>query len=247
MGIIEKYSFLKPFIGEDFEVSIPKILFIGESHYVDNDGEKSDYNVIVKELNLNGDNKKKEEMFSEFWYQSDEKKLLDDLKLRSIHWFNTSGLVREVIEKYSRNMSAGREKRIYWLPAKILNQANGIPEFNDKITISRTMESFSFINYYARPSLFKGESIHNTNRDNEEAYNYLLEVFEEYKPRHLIFLSRRAYNTFNDTNKSRQCFDSKIILNLSHPAYFKEWGEQGKCYKELLDFYKKSGSCQISK
>lgn len=225
------------FIGKKYALCKRRFLFIGESHYIENKGLKSDYIRIVEFLGIKNKNLKEQEIaFSNLWYNENYK--FKQMQLQNNNYFSTDYVVKEVISNYEKGCSTSRPHKIIWIPAMIYNQVKG-KEY-DKKEIAKTLEEFCFMNYFTRPSLIQGESIKNDPYDNQNAFENLIYIIRQIQPDSIVFLSKKAYISFIESCALNKQYIEIEILNLRHPAYFKTWSKTGEDYLKLKEHLQKS-------
>ncbi len=221
------------FIGDQYYTSKHKFIFIGESHYIENRNSESDYNRIVNYLNIiDYSLKEQERAFSYYWYNN--YRTNNKIQLNFDNYFNTDFVVKEVISNYEKGKSTPRPHRIIWIPAMIYNNLFG--KVYDKKEIAKTLHKFCFMNYFTRPSLVQGKSILNNSVDNQKTFENLIFVLNQLLPNSIVFLSKRAYTSFQESCKLNKFIFPIEILNLRHPAYFKAWSKSGEDYLKLKNF-----------
>lgn len=104
-------------------------------------------------------------------------------------------------------------------PAEALIKAWNLNDVND----SEAFTAFAFMNYFQRPEAASGKSIRQTAEDKAEAYETLNEVINIIKPRLVLFLSKKAYQCYEES--SNHIVDQRI-KSVYHPTS-KYWNESG--------------------
>lgn len=197
-----------PYVGQFYNQF--RILLIGESHYL-----KKQYGEQTN--------------FLESWYKNYTHQFQwNDASDTS--WFDTRGVVNDY---RVRNHLKGY--MIFRKPSKIIR---GCIFENYGIDLS-DFDAFrccSFLNYYQRPELKTGESIANNHEDDINAFETLRRVIEILKPTLVIFLSKKAYVSYQRVHSSNFfCF--------YHPNS-KYWGKginQGEeGFRQLINEYIKT-------
>ena len=209
-----KNDFLKrhyeclPFIGEKYESS--RLLLIGESHYVPK-----------KEEEVRCVNRK------DFYDVS-----FDDLGEGDYKgWINT----RSVFEY--RVYDKGKFETFF---SNTATEIAKVVYHTDSVTIDQKINAihqYAFMNYFKRPSYESGKTIEKlTENDYKIAYDISAYIIEVLKPRLIIFISKKAYSTFCNSDVSN--LNSKYkVRSVSHPSscWWSRKRKDGRCAKE--DFF----------
>lgn len=175
---------LLPFIGYNYKRS--RLLLVGESHY-------------VKRNNLS-----EEDIINTYadWYDESTESIERAMVYRE--WFTTRNVIRNFQCRYR-----SRAYTMFSNPAKMIKELLG-----DKCPTDTAAFSYvAFCNYYQRPSLMEGRSI-NPVFPKEEALT--AEIFEELieilKPKGIIFLSKKSYDSFMNNKKK----EYSLLLDFTH-------------------------------
>lgn len=187
---IKRHYECLPFIGEEYEDS--RLLLIGESHYVPKNA--------VPYVDIDD--------FYELSYDD-----LEEGEYKS--WINT----RKVFERrvYDKCEFKGFFSNPATEIAKIINHTEN-PSKDQKIS---AMHQYAFFNYFKRPSFKAGKTIDNlTEKDNKFAYNISKDIIEVLKPELIIFISKKAYYAFcdSDQNNENELKLRYTIKKVSHPS-----------------------------
>ena len=208
-----KNDFLKrhheclPFIGEEYDNC--RLLLIGESHYVPED----DVWCVDRED----------------FYDC----VFDDLTNRDYKgWIDT----RKVFEY--RVYERQDFKNFFSNPATEIAK---ITNHTDKLTKDQridAMHKYAFMNYFKRPSYQAGKTIKGlTETDYEYAYDVSSYIIDVLKPKLIIFLSKKAYDAFCDSDHDNRVRSRYDIKRVSHPSrsWWNKKRKDGRCARE--DFH----------
>ena len=213
-----KNDFLKrhyeclPFIGEEYEKS--RLLLIGESHYV----PPNEIFCVNRE---------------DFYDTS-----FDDLSEGEYKgWINTRSVFEyRVYDKGDfKNFFSNTATEI----AKIINHTDDVSK--DKRI--EAMHQYAFMNYFKRPSYDEGETIRGiTDKDYIYAYDISAYIIDVLNPRLIIFLSKKAYYAFYDSDQKRGLNSRFDIKCVSHPssAWWNRKRKDGRCAREDFHDYVES-------
>jgi len=159
-----------PFIGKHWDRQVERILFVAESHYVN----ESDFVCQTRTQNLTKEN-------SDQFYQIESAELTEAFKT----YFNTRGIINDV--NIGKNLKG---KNIYTNLKKVLTEYAALP------TDSEIFNYFSICNFFQRPSYDASGTIKNTQLDDKIAFETLLYLSELINPTIIFFISAKAYDTF---------------------------------------------------
>jgi len=175
-----KYPEMLPFIGKSFEKMETKVILIGESHYFDDDA----YEVHEWE-----DAKKN-------WYHNSS----SALEKWKTNYINTrlNFHIIEVEKEFKKPHTN------YWNMRSAIKDSKLALIDNEQI-----FQNIAYFNYFQRPSFNSGESILNSQEDNEVAFDTFSKLINFLKPKKIIFNSAKAMDTFNWSNKGNE-LNSKI-------------------------------------
>ncbi len=185
---LRKHYECMPFIGEKYRES--GLLLIGESHYVPEDA--------VECVNI------------EDFYDTD----FDDLpKGEYKDWINT----RNVFEKRVYNKCDF--KNFFSNPAteiaRVINRSDNLT-MDQRIA---AMHYYAFMNYFKRPSYDAGKTIEGlTGKDYRYAYEISSAIIEILAPELIIFLSKKAYYSFCESDKNDKLRSQYTVKSVSHPS-----------------------------
>jgi hypothetical protein len=194
-----------PYVGHFYDQF--RILLIGESHYLKKYyGEQTD--------------------FLEGWYEKYTHQFQWNDE-SDTSWFNTRGVVNDF---RVRNHLKGYI--IFRKPSKIIRECI-YENYGIELSDFDAYRCCSFLNYYQRPELKTGESIANNHEDDINAAETLKRVIEILKPIQVIFLSKKAFESYHRLNSSDYSY-------FYHPNS-KYWGKgivQGEeGFKQLINEY----------
>lgn len=188
---LENYPQMLPFIGKNWKRSKCKILLVAESHYLPA-----------------GSNAKS---VSDKWYSGS----VSLLNKTEQDWTHTRNIIRTADFYAVTKINHSRGHSIFYNIKNAVFEAKKIDKRN--ITL---FENLSFYNYFQRPAEFTGNSIVNNPMDEQIAFRTLTEVVSAIKPTIVLFVSKKAYNSFkcNQNIVKSDIFKDIIIDTVSHPA-----------------------------
>lgn len=163
--------------------------------------------------------------------ETDEAKRLQDWYSRSVQEYGflhpDNVNTRKVVKNYLRRRRS-KAHSMFANPAKALISEWNLKDVND----SEAFTAFAFFNYFQRPATDSGKSISETEEDNQKAVSVLNRVVEIIKPTKVIFLSKKAYDSYcgHVSNVDKKMFDY-----VYHPTC-KYWNSDGG-YKKLCDIF----------
>jgi len=204
---LERHYECLPFIGENYENS--RLLLVGESHYV----PKKESHFVNRD---------------DFYDISFDE--LEDGEYKG--WINT----RYVFE--NRVYGTGSFDVFFSNTAteiaRIMNHTNDLSMEQKRAA----MHQYAFINYYKRPSYEQGKTIRQiTDKDNKYAYEISRSIINTLEPKLIIFLSKKSYYAFCDSNQDGEIWEKYKIKCVSHPSsiWWNRKRNDGRCARE--DFY----------
>ena len=203
---LQNYPQMLPYIGSKWGEN-KKILFLAESHYIPGVDIKSIYPEID---------------FRSKWYDLNESYFDGHDYLKD--YINT----RSVIEKSDdvHNSGFSSPLTIYYNIKEELKK--NLTEIQNENFI---FPYFSIYNYFQRPSFIEGETIQNTPEDDSVAFKTLKKVFETLNPEIIIFVSKKAFDSFNRTLKQSNSHDFKnVIIERTPHAGSAWWNMQSEAY-----------------
>jgi len=105
--------------------------------------------------------------------------------------------------------------RIFYNIKSVIQEVHQLKKSKEPI-----FQNFGYYNYFQRPAEVTGNSINNCSIDNEVGYQTIKVLAETVKPTVVIFVSKRAYNSFMTENRASKnsTFDSIAIHHVPHPA-----------------------------
>ncbi|MBE9664663.1 hypothetical protein [Mucilaginibacter myungsuensis] len=164
---LSNYPQFLPFIGNAWEGQQNRILLIAESHYLPS--------------------KSNGKSSSQTWYDGN-KSLLSE---RERGWTNTRGIV-EWADGYALDKTKfSKGHSIFYNIKNAVFDARNISK-KDKYLFHQ----FGYYNYFQRPAEETGASIQLSGNDYRIAYNTIKAIAEIAQPTDLIFVSKKAYNSF---------------------------------------------------
>lgn len=196
-----------PFIGEKYEGS--RLLLIGESHYVPGD----EVHCVDRE---------------DFYDIS-----FDDLEEGTYKgWIHT----RMVFERRVYNQE--NVKAFFSNPAteiaKIINHTSSVSTNQ----IIEAIHQYAFMNYFKRPAYDAGQTIEGlTETDYQYAYEISRYIMDVLKPTLIIFLSKKAFYAFRDSDQDGRIRSKYTVKCVSHPSspWWNRQRKDGRCARE--EFY----------
>jgi len=183
----KKHPQMIPFIGE-YWGKTGKLLVVGESHYLNDNDEKSS-KIENKKIWKN-------------WYNITSKELTPD----QLRWTSTAPMIDEAI----------RDDYYYpgWGVWRYTKDAILETGFNpDKSNTSKILCFIAYMNFFQRPALKSGESIVFNNEDINIANETLNNVVDIVKAEYLFFVSSTAWKNFD-----KGLLKDKIIGHSCHPT-----------------------------
>lgn len=199
-----QYPQMLPFVGREWGKSRMKILLVGESHYID--GECLAIDLPEKD-------------YENDWYELDSKLFSDYLA----NYIRTRGAVNAAenpeISKSTLN--------IFYNMADVARK--GISSLQSEPHI---FPYFSFYNYFQRPAFSEGDSIINSGKDNDVAYETLTEIVKIIKPSGILFASSKAHDAFRwylNSDKGDDIFKHVLSDYSPHPGCA-WWNTEAKKY-----------------
>lgn len=191
---------LLPYVGKNYEKT--GMLLVGESHYVESASE-DDWLAID-------------------WYH-------EPLPAEGKYPFNREGATdwfdtREVLVRYMTG-KRGKGHTVFSRPTKVLLSEWNIAQTQENI--SCYFSYFSFMNFFQRPALNVGATINDTVSDQKAASEILTQVIAVLRPKAVVFLSKKAYNTF-----TAKAHATTRIESVSHPTcawWYRHRNRDGLC------------------
>ncbi|MBR3468532.1 MAG: hypothetical protein IKH28_02430 [Lachnospiraceae bacterium] len=208
-GFLKRHTECLPFIGDEYEKG--RLLLIGESHYL----EKKYVPCVDRED----------------FYEVSFADLPDgDYK----GWIDTRAVWEyRVYEKAKfENFFANTATEI----AKVVYQTEN-PSRDQRI---EAMNYYAFMNYYKRPSFEEGKTINGlTEKDNQYAYDVSSYIMDVLEPKMVIFLSKKAYYAFCESDVGERLHSKYDIKCVSHPSsvWWNRRRSDGKCAREEFREY----------
>lgn len=206
---IKRHYECLPFIGEKYVDS--RLLLVGESHYVPDD------EVYCVD---------REDFYDISFDDLAEGKYKD--------WIHT----RKVFER--RVYNHDNLKAFFSNPAteiaKIINHTSTSNFSTNQII--EAMHQYAFMNYFKRPSYDAGQTIEGlTETDYQYAYEISRYIIDVLKPTLIIFLSKKAFYAFCDSDKEGRIRSKYTVKCVSHPScpWWNRQRKDGKCARE--DFH----------
>jgi len=169
IDIYKKFEILIPFIGENYNSSKQKILFIGESHFLPKESYKEN---SLKDLSE--------------WYKNNQDYY--NFEGNAKPCLNTRNIINnDVINLDFQNPSHS----IY------RNLGNVYADFFKLNGYKESLPNVAFYNYFLRPAEVEGGSIMNTKEDDIFSFNHLIQIDATLKPDAIIFASKKARQAFH--------------------------------------------------
>ncbi len=205
-----------PFIGNKY-IENEGILFILESHYVCVSFFEAQYDTI----NLSEKN-------PELFYNTieDGRKIKDITKKTNgfteafINHIHTRNVIKERLNK---DKKTSNRKSVFEKLSDLLKECYSLKKNETGF------ENIAVYNYFQRPSYKLGKTIKLCKKDVEIGYDTLKHIVETIRPKKIIFLSNKAYDSFKKINtiNVNPIVEEKIIYRGTHPNV---WGS--KCTYE---------------
>lgn len=153
------------------------------------------------------------------WYDGTSK----DLTTHDKEHINTRGVVQDADEN-------GNYQKGYTI---FYNIRNAILEAHRAPKSKKPMfQNFGYYNYFQRPAEITGVSIRNTLKDDQIAYNTIKTIVQLTEPTIIIFVSKRAHNSFQtklNIHDKNTIFQKVKICQVPHPASA-WWNKASKRY-----------------
>jgi hypothetical protein len=192
---LQQYPEMMPFIGRNWDKVNHRILLLGESHYIPGNDVTSE---------------RKNETHVTDWYNNHSSNFSSYLS----NYINTRRVI-DIAEKVKEN---GYKKPLtiyYNLKAAIKEELTALSQE------AFIFPLFSFYNYFQRPAFVETASIDNTPTDDSIAYHTLKVIVKVIQPHAIIFVSKKAANSFYGQLKKddQSAFFRDIrIDNVPHPS-----------------------------
>ena len=189
---IERHYECLPFIGENYKNS--RLLLVGESHYVSEYAigyvnRKDFYDISFDDLHGDiSDEEYKKDINTRYVFESRIN------RTRSFKGF-FSGPATEIASIIYPDVVLSLEQKI------------------------SAMHQYAFMNYFKRPSYDAGKTITGlTESDYNYAYKISCYIIDILKPKLIIFLSKKAYKAFCDSDQGHGFASKYDIKYVSHPS-----------------------------
>lgn len=137
---------------------------------------------------------------------------------------------RSVVNNYL-NCRRSKAHSMFRKPAEALIKAWNLNDVND----SEAFTSFAFMNYFQRPEANTGKSIDLNEEDKTVAYETLNKVIKIIEPKLILFLSKKAYDSYKGSSGGKVDENIKYVY---HPTS-KFWNEDNGKDKAVQSFGKK--------
>ena len=157
----------------------------------------------------------------------------DDKKYVENYWYNkkvSNGFhdklnfdTRFVIHNFL-SLKRSRAHSMFRNPAKAIIEALEL----EKVSDSEAFNICAFMNYYQKPAIEEGASISFTDEDEQIAYTVLKRVCAVLEPKVIIFLSKKALESFLKIEEKEKEFGKYLTEGVSHPTCPYWYKENGK-------------------
>lgn len=209
------YPELLPFIGKSWDTEVHRVLFIGESHYLRGDS--------LAENN------------SQNWYTNNANMLSKEDRQN----INTRNVINSADYYCLDKNQYCKAHSIFYNIKSAIFESQKVKNVNQAI-----FNRFCFYNYFQRPAETAGNSIRNLLADDELAYRTLNVLSAEVKPTQIIFVSKKAFISFNNINYIENKIDINLIkvCHVPHPSSA-WWNRESKAYdgktgrRRLIDIF----------
>ncbi len=210
---LHRHTECLPFIGEKYKEI--RLLLIGESHYV----PKRDICFVNRED------------YYDCGYDDLDK---GDYKT----WINTRAVFEyRVYERRDfKNFFSNPATEI----ARVINHTDNLTK-DQRI---EAMHNYAFFNYFKRPSYDKGKSIKGlSDIDYNFAYDVSCFMIKILDPQLIVFLSKKAYKAFCESDRDKNLGSHYSIRSVSHPssAWWNRVRNDGACARD--EFYEYVKHC----
>lgn len=201
-----------PYVGPQYNEC--RILLIGESHYIGS--------------SYAGDRKFCDEIHKH-WYEWNTD-MFDWIDPSSDPgWFNTRGILHEFLVH-----NRGRAHSMFHNPAKvfcdIVNDESGLT-----ITDCDAVSCAAFCNYFQRPEIVTGATFKPTDEDSEKSAEIISQIIELLHPGIVVFLSKKAYNSYNSKADLRNVPYIKYVNHPTSASWNKADGREK--YRDIMEQY----------
>lgn len=202
-----------------------KYLVIGESHYFNYQHDNIDENELITD-----------------WYSLTNEKFIKKYGIDEDHakWFDTQSIFKNNYENYKKGKSVERSKRILWIVARAICEAEGVKNIN-KESISSKMRLYHFMNYFLRPAIRSGKQINSSQEDLHFAQKNFEDILVENRYESIFVLSKKVENSIKTYLSSEEIKNNNIYF-FTHPASIKGWGYNNPegYYQKLVFLLKNS-------
>lgn len=187
------YPQMLPYIGNKWGEN-KKILFLAESHFIPG----VDINAIYPEIE-----------FEKNWYTLNESYFNGHVYLKD--YINTRRVIEQSDDVKNNNYSTSLIV-YYNIKSELKTYLNGLK--NEELVFPY----FSIYNYFQRPSFIEGDTIQNTPEDDQVAFETLKVVANNINPEAIIFVSRKAFDSFNNIRRQTkdETFNNSRIERVPH-------------------------------
>lgn len=185
------YPQLLPFICKNWNTQFEKILFLGESHYLPG-------NSIAINDSTN-------------WYTNTDANLSEKDKNN----INTRIVINSADYYCLDKTQYCKAHLIFYNLKSAIFESQRISNTHQAI-----FDRFAFYNYFQRPAEVTGNSIKNLLADDQLAYQTIREITYATKPTVILFVSKKAYNSFIRINNIEKdsIFEKANIQSVPHPS-----------------------------
>lgn len=218
----EIHPYYIPFIGERFIANElrQRVLFVGESHYISDktnteNVRENRHPLIENALGIHGKPNELNQTFSAIWYS--EKWLSSELKeILENHQGKEYYTTRGIAEAFCKNDYKGKAiTQIFGYPLKSMHKDFFTRVIGMHDVDKKDFEQFAYMNFFQRPSLNGGDSIHYTSIDADVATKILNEVIRILGVDKVFIMSKISYDAYVSNSN---CQYAAITTRLAHPC-----------------------------
>ncbi len=119
--------------------------------------------------------------------------------------------------------------------ASYFNIRRELKDKEDLINSDKVFSNFVYFNYFQRPSIISGGSITPNEKDNEVAYDTILNMADVLKPNKIIFASVKGFDSFNysSTINSSKVLSNSIDVDFVPHASSRWWNVKAGKYGNM--------------
>ena len=211
INVYKKHPELLPFIGKNFGKNEPKILLVGESHYIAEEQVENNKSV-------------KDDFDKTNWYTNPN--IVEESVFYKCYDYYTT---RHIVYNYAVEIVKSGGYNIFTNPLKeycsIKNKCKEYCSIKNKCrdNLKAEIHNFAFMNFFQRPAFNFGKTIDYSKDDKDYAIETLDKVINCLKPDAVMFLSTKAGDLYMGKNKNEN--STPKFYKYSHPTCSWWWRE----------------------